>query len=99
LRNLEDMTSEKEISQKSSKYDNVKANQPEAKNLNVKCIKQSDKLYRNAAIMGLVKTKKISMQDLITFSNENSARKEDEPETLVSITLYYNVVHNITLYI
>jgi len=47
--------------------------------------------------MGLVNTKQISMQDLIR--NENPARKEDESETLVSTTLYYNVVRNITLYI
>lgn len=86
LKNLESMTqSEKEISQNSSKHD-IKADRLEAKNLNDKCIKQKDKLYRNAAIMGLVKTKKISMQDLISFNNENSTRKEGEPETLVSIS-------------
>lgn len=84
LRNLESMAkSKKEIPQSSSKHDNIKINQSE--NLNDKCIKQKNRLLRNAAIMGLVKTKKISLQDLTNFSNENSPRKENESEILVSI--------------
>lgn len=85
LKNLEDMTKSEEISQSSSKHDNIKMNQPE-KNLNDKYIKQKDRLLRNAAIMGLVKTKKISLQDLTSSSNENSIRKKNESETLVSIS-------------
>ncbi|KYN22711.1 PREDICTED: uncharacterized protein LOC108758833 isoform X2 [Trachymyrmex cornetzi] len=80
LRNLKEMQCEKDISQNSSKYDNIKVNQPRANNLNDKCIKQKDKLYRNAAIMGLLKTNKISLQDLIM--NENPIRKKDELETM-----------------
>lgn len=86
LRNLENMAkSKEEIPQSSSKHDNIKINQSEIKNLNDKCIKQKNRLLRNAAIMGLVKTKKISLQDLTNFSNENSPRKENESEILVSI--------------
>ncbi|XP_071554971.1 uncharacterized protein [Temnothorax nylanderi] len=81
-RNLEMMTkSEKEIPQNCSEHDNI--NQPEAKDLNDKYIKQKDRLYRNAAIMGLVRTKKITLQDLIHY-DENTARKNigNESETL-----------------
>jgi len=78
------MQCEKNISQNSSKYDNIKVNQPKANNLNDRCIKQKDKLYRNAAFMGLLKTNKISLQDLIM--NENPIRKKDELETMVSIS-------------
>lgn len=85
FRNLEEMIQcGKDISQNSSKYDNIKVNQPKANNLNDKYIQQKDKLYRNAAIMGLLKTNKISLQDLII--NENPIRKEDELETMVSIS-------------
>ncbi|XP_011704989.1 PREDICTED: uncharacterized protein LOC105460252 isoform X2 [Wasmannia auropunctata] len=74
--------SKNETSQNSSKHDKETENLPKAKNLNDKYIKQKDKWYRNAAIMGLVKAKKISMQDLINSSDENSARNEDGPDTL-----------------
>ncbi|XP_018407452.1 PREDICTED: uncharacterized protein LOC108783396 [Cyphomyrmex costatus] len=81
FRNLEKMIQcEKDISQNSSKCDNIKVNQSEVNHLNNNC-KQKVKLYRNAAIMGLVRIKKISLDDLISFNNENSIRKEDEPET------------------
>ncbi|XP_018347582.1 PREDICTED: uncharacterized protein LOC108751723 isoform X2 [Trachymyrmex septentrionalis] len=83
FRNLKEIQCEKDISQNSSKYDNIKVNQPKANNLNDKCIKQKDKLYRNAAIMGLLKTNKISLQDLIM--NENPIRKKDELETMHEI--------------
>lgn len=71
--------SEKEIPQNSN-Y-NIK-NRPETKDLNDK---QKDRLYRNAALMGLIKINKITWQDLI-ISNGNIASKKDELEkTLVSI--------------
>jgi len=96
-KNLEVMTkSEKETSQNCSKRD-IKVNQEtEDLNVNNKCIE--DRLFRNAAIMGLVKTKQITLQDLIN-SNENTAK--NELETLVStyIKRYVLIVYNITLYI
>lgn len=92
--------SEKEISQNCFKY-NIKANRPKDKDLNDKYTKQKNRLYRNAAIMGLVNTKKITLQDLIYF-NESTARKK-KSETLVStITMQRYVlmfVYNIRLYI
>lgn len=85
-KNLEVMTtSEKETSQNCSKRD-IKTNQ-ETKDLNVdnKCIK--DRLFRNAAIMGLVKTKKITLQDLIN-SNENTTNNESETSVSTRIQRY-----------
>lgn len=92
---------EKEIPRNCSNYDNIKTIRSETKDLNDKCIKQKNRLYRNAAIMGLVKTKKITLQDLIN-SNENIASKKNESDTLVSISNIqncFNLVYNITLYI
>lgn len=71
--------SEKEISQNSN-Y-NIKINQPETKDLKDK---QKERLYKNAALMGLIKLNKITWQDLI-ISNENIASKKELEKTLVSI--------------
>ncbi|KYM80461.1 hypothetical protein ALC53_09011 [Atta colombica] len=89
FRNLKEMMQcEKNISQNSSKYDNIKVNQLKTNNLNDRCIKQKDKLYRNAAFMGLLKTNKISLQDLIM--NENPIRKKDELETMHEREITFN---------
>lgn len=47
---------------------------------------KNERWFNNAAIMGLVNTNKISLQDLISCNNENSAREENE--TLVM----YNII-------
>ncbi|XP_011881458.1 PREDICTED: uncharacterized protein LOC105569533 isoform X2 [Vollenhovia emeryi] len=81
-RNLESMTkSQKQVSEYYMKHDKrSKANRPEAKDSNDKCIKKNI-FHRNAAIMGLVRTKKITLHDL-TNSNENTARRRNNVETL-----------------
>lgn len=91
FRNLKDMDkSEKKISQNCSKY-NIKANRPEDKDLNDKYTKQKNKFCRNAAIMGLVNTKKIALQDLINF-NESTARKKNKSETLHGTAFNENIM-------
>ncbi|XP_011631932.1 uncharacterized protein LOC105423734 [Pogonomyrmex barbatus] len=73
---LDEMTKSKEkITQNSPENENIKTNQSEAEK-SKKYIKQMDKWFRNAAIMGLVKINKISLQDLIGSNNENSSEKE-----------------------
>lgn len=81
--------------EKEVKTPKIKSNQSETKDLNDK---QKDRLYKNAAIMGLLRTKKIMWEDLIT-SNGNIASKKNELEkTLVSTNnVHYIIILCITL--
>ncbi|XP_012528865.1 uncharacterized protein LOC105832457 [Monomorium pharaonis] len=76
--------SEKKKSQTLSKNDNVETNQSE--DLNNKCVKEN-KLLKNAAIMGLVNTKIISLQDINIFYNNNSAKEKNELKPLHEIAM------------
>lgn len=80
--------SEKEKSQASSTRTDIKTHSeslPEKK-LSKESIKPKPKIFKNAAIMGLVNTKKILLEDLIASNNENFARIENKLEVLVSIS-------------
>ncbi|XP_011151716.1 uncharacterized protein LOC105190599 [Harpegnathos saltator] len=45
-------------------------------------IKREDKIFRNAAFMGLVNTKQISLEDLVSSSNKNCTKNENRLKTL-----------------
>ncbi|XP_014487899.1 PREDICTED: uncharacterized protein LOC106751514, partial [Dinoponera quadriceps] len=64
-------------------YKSTEVNQSELKSSeNHKLTETKNKIFRNAAIMGLVNTKKISLEDLIKSNNKSCAREEDRLRTL-----------------
>lgn len=87
MRQLENIiNSEKEISPKTSDHNTVTAySGSQSENLDDIIIKQKHRLFKNAAIMGLVKLNQLSLENLISPSSETSARKEDKLEALVNI--------------
>ncbi|CAL1675337.1 unnamed protein product [Lasius platythorax] len=84
MRQLENIiNSEKEISPKTSDHNTVTAySGSQSENLDDIIIKQKHRLFKNAAIMGLVKLNQLSLENLISPSSETSARKEDKLEAL-----------------
>ncbi|XP_029166375.1 uncharacterized protein LOC114937137 [Nylanderia fulva] len=90
MKRLENITnSEKEISPKTSNHNNITYSGSQPENLTDRINKQNNKLRRNAAIMGLVKLKQFSLENLFNPSSEISARKEDKLETLHEVTDTY----------
>lgn len=72
-------------------------NQYGAKNLKHQLMKEKNKIFRNAAFMGLVNTNKISLEDLADFNDKNFI-KEESLKTLVKVkinTLFYILLHTI----
>lgn len=79
-------------SQKSTETNS--GDQPNTKNSEYhKLMKQKDKIFRNAAIMGLVNTNKILLEDLINSNSKSCTKEEDRLKTLVNIKI------NIHLYL
>ncbi|XP_032679415.1 uncharacterized protein LOC116847931 isoform X1 [Odontomachus brunneus] len=83
---IEDMKkSESKESCKSSLHKDTKVNsedQPELKTSKHQLMEKNNKIFRNAAIMGLVKINKISLEDLADSSNKNCTKEESRLKTL-----------------